>query len=271
MVEVRGISHGDTRQAGSDVLQTSQDDHVLSAVLDAPPANALGAEELQALAALVRQLSADPGDIRVLLLRGAPRFFSGGVNISMIAENAGRPGGTERVADFGAELQAVFSALEALPIPTVAAMRGSAVGGGLELALACDFRVAAADSSYGLPESRLGLVPGAGGTQRLTEVAGRGTALRLILLGELVKGDEAVGLGIAQWVRANDEVDAFALDLARQLSQLAPQALAAAKQCITAARSGTGFELEIALTRTLLKHEDTINRLQSFLDGTRQR
>ena len=253
------------------MLNTSQHGPILTAVLDSPPANALGVEELQALAALVQRLSAGPGDVRVLLLRGAPRFFSGGVNISMIAENAGRADGTERVADFGAKLQSVFAALEALPIPTVAAMRGSAVGGGLELALACDFRIAATDSSYGLPESRLGLIPGAGGTQRLTEIAGRGTAMRLILLGELVKGDEAVGLGIAQWVRPNDEVDDFALELARLLSELAPQALASAKQCITAARSGSGFELEISLTKTLLGQEDTINRLQSFLAGTRQK
>lgn len=249
-------------------MHTTREGPVLSAVLDTPPANALGAEELQDLHALVRQLGQDTGDVRVLLVRGGPRFFSGGVNIAMIAEKAGRPGGTDQVADFGAELQSVLSALEALPIPTVAAMRGSAVGGGLELALACDFRVVGAESSYGLPEIRLGLIPGAGGTQRLAEVAGRGTALRLILLGELVKGDEAKRLGIAQWVRANDEVDDFALGLARQLSELAPQALAAAKACITAARTGTGFELEIASTRGLLTQADTMHRLQKFLAGT---
>ena len=252
-------------------MHTSRDGPVLSVVLDTPPANALGAEELQDLQALVRRLGEDAGDVRVLLLRGAPRFFSGGVNIAMIAETAGHAGGMDQVADFGAELQAVLRALEALPMPTVAAMRGSAVGGGLELALACDFRVVGAESSYGLPESKLGLLPGAGGTQRLTEVAGRGTALRLILLGELVKGDEAMRLGIAQWVCANDEVDEFALGLARQLSELAPQALAAAKQCITAARTGTGFELEIASTRALLTQADTTHRLQSFLAGPRQR
>lgn len=253
------------------MLHTSRDGPVLTAVLDTPPANALGAEALRDLNALVRQLHEDADGIRVLLLRGSPRFFSGGVNIAMIADTASSAGGTDRVADFGAELQAVLRLLEALPMPTVAAMRGSAVGGGLELALACDFRVVGADSSYGLPESRLGLIPGAGGTQRLTEVAGRGTALRLILLGELVKGDEAMRLGIAQWVRANDEVDDFALGLARQLAELAPHALAAAKQCITAARTGTGFELEIGLTRVLLTQEDTTHRLQSFLAGTRKK
>lgn len=253
------------------MLHISREGPVLVAVLDTPPANALGVEELEGLAALVRGLAEDADGVRALLLRGSPRFFSGGVNIAMIADTASSAGGTDRVADFGAGLQAVLSSLEALPIPTVAALRGSAVGGGLELALACDFRVVGAESSYGLPESRLGLIPGAGGTQRLTELAGRGTALRLILLGELVKGDEAVRLGIAQWVRANDEVDDLALDLARQLSELAPQALAAAKQCVTAARTGTGFELEISLTRLLLTQDDTTDRLQRFLAGSRQR
>jgi len=255
------------------VLTTSRDGSVLTAVLDTPPANALGAEELQELKALILRLGSDPDGVRVLLLRGSPRFFSGGVNIAMIAETAGREGGTDLVADFGAELQDVLSSLEALPIPTVAAMRGSAVGGGLELALACDFRIVGADSSYGLPESHLGLIPGAGGTQRLTEVAGRGTALRLILLGELVKGDEAMRLGIAQWVRPNDEVDDFALELTHKLAEMAPSALAASKQCITAARSGTnaGFELEIASTRSLLTQADTTHRLQKFLAGARKR
>jgi enoyl-CoA hydratase/carnithine racemase len=253
------------------VLHTSRDGSVLTAALDTPPANALGAEELSDLTELVRQLSADAGDVRVLVLRGSPRFFSGGVNIAMIAETADRPGGTDLVADFGAELQGVLNELEALPIPTIAAMRGSAVGGGLELALACDFRIVGADSSYGLPESHLGLIPGAGGTQRLTEVAGRGTALRLILLGELVKGDEAMQLGIAQWVRANDEVDDFALELAHKLSKLAPNALTAAKQCITAARTRSGFDLEISSTRALLTQADTTHRLGNFLAGIRKR
>lgn len=253
------------------MLHISRQGPVLTAVIDTPPANALGSDELRDLHALVRQLAEDPDGVRVLVLRGAPRFFSGGVNISMISDTAGSDGGTDRMADFGAQLQAVFLALESLPIPTVAAMRGSAVGGGLELGLACDFRVVGATSKYGLPESRLGLIPGAGGTQRLTEVAGRGTALRLILLGELVTGDEAVRLGIAQWVRDNDEVDDFARTLAEQLAALAPSALSAAKQCVTAARSGTGFELEIALTRELLTQDDTTNRLQDFLAGNRQR
>ena len=253
------------------MLHTSREGPVLTAVLDTPPANALGVEELQALRDLVDQLGDDTGGVRVLLLRGSPRFFSGGVDIAMIAATASSAGGTDVVADFGSELQSVLARLEALPMPTVAALRGSAVGGGLELALACDFRVVGADSSYGLPESRLGLIPGAGGTQRLTELVGRGTALRLMLLGELVKGDEAVQLGIAQWVRPNDEVDDVALALAQQLSELAPSALAAAKKCVTAARTGTGFELEIALTRKLLTEEDTTNRLQSFLARNRQR
>lgn len=253
------------------MLHISQDGNVLSAVLDAPPANALGVADLQALASLAQRLAEDPGTVRVVVLRGAGRFFCGGVDISMISAHTGDADGPARVAEFGAELQSVLSSLEALPIPTIAAMRGSAVGGGLELALACDFRVVAPESSYGLPECRLGLIPGGGGTQRMTEIAGRGTALRLILLGELVKGDVAVDLGIAQWVRASEEVEDFALELAQQLSELAPAALAAAKQCITATRQGTGYELEVSLTKALLSQEDTITRLQNFLAGTRKK
>ena len=253
------------------MLHTELNGPILTAVLDVPPANALGSQELQDLHALVRGLGEDAGDVRVLLLRGSPRFFSGGVDISMIAQTASGAGGMDQMAKFGGDLQAAFQALEDLPIPTIAAMRGSAVGGGLELALACDFRVVGADSSYGLPETKLGLVPGAGGTQRLTEIAGRATALRLIMLGELVKGEEAMRLGIAQWVRANDEVDQFALGLALQLSDLAPGALTAAKRCVTAARTGSGFELEVELTRDLLTKSDTTDRLQKFLAGSQKK
>jgi len=226
---------------------------------------------LQDLRELVERLADDAGESRVLVLRGEGRFFCGGVNIGMISETVGSDAGSDQVAAFGAELQRVFLALECLPIPTIAAMKGSAVGGGLELALACDLRVVGANSSYGLPESKLGLIPGAGGTQRLTEVSGRGTSLRLILLGELVKGEEAVHLGIAQWVRPNDEVDAYAMDLARRLSELAPHALSAAKRCVTAARGDGGFDLEISLTKDLLTQTDTTDRIKAFLAGSRQK
>ena len=256
---------------GVRVLDTLQDGPVLRAVLDNPPANAIGPAELTSLKKLIQQLTDDAGDTRVLIIQGGSRFFCGGVNIKMIAENAGREDGTDVIAEFGAELQAVLAALESLPIPTVAAMRGSAVGGGLELGLACDLRVVGESSSYGLPETHLGLIPGGGGTQRLTEVAGRGTALRLILLGELVRGLEANQLGIAQWVCPNDEVDKFAFELASSLSEMAPLALQAAKRCVTASRGGEGFELEVLLTRTLLKEKDTNQRLQQFLAGNQHK
>ena len=253
------------------MLRVSLDGPVLTAVLDSPPATALGPAELQELRHLIEGLAESPGETRVLLLRGAERFFSGGVNISMIAEVAASDGGYDQIAAFGTELQSVLGALEALPMPTVAALRGSAVGGGFELALACDFRVVGARSSFGLPETKLGLIPGGGGTQRLTRLAGRGTALRLIMLGELVKGDEAVRLGLAQWVCPNDDVDEFALGLANRLADHAPGALAAVKQCVSAAQVGdVGFDLEIRLTRDLLAQPDTTNRLQGFLAGSRK-
>jgi enoyl-CoA hydratase/carnithine racemase len=252
------------------MLHVNLDGPILTAVLDSPPANALGPAELQALHHLIEDLAESPGAARVLLLRGAERFFSGGVNVSMIAEVASSDGGFDQIAAFGSELQSVVGALEVLPIPTIAALRGSAVGGGFELALACDFRVVGMKSSFGLPESKLGLIPGGGGTQRLTRLAGRGTALRLIMLGELVKGDEAVRLGLAQWVCPNDDVDEFAVGLAHRLAELAPGALAAVKQCVTAAQVGdAGFDLEIALTKDLLAQPDTTDRLQSFLAGSR--
>src|SRR5207244_2387427 len=120
---------------------------------------------------------------------------------------------------FGRRLQAAFTRIEELRIPTIAAMRGPATGGGLELPLACDLRVAAEDARYGLPEIKLGLLPGAGGTQRLTELAGRATSLRLILRGELVSGREACSLGIVHWALPPDEVEPYATELATELAR----------------------------------------------------
>ena len=254
----------------NEVLHVQHEGAVLTATLDTPPANALDRQELTALGDLIRRVDDDPGGIRALVIRGGDRFFSGGVSINMISESVSRSDGADAVGDFGSELQAVLNALEKLSVPTVAAMRGSAVGGGLELALACDLRVAGVQSSYGLPESKLGLIPGGGGTQRLTEVAGRGTALRLILLGELVSGAEAERLGIVQWSCPNDAVDDFAVALAARIADLSPTALAAAKRCIAVARSEHGFALEVQETRTLLTQNETQDRLERFLSGSRQ-
>jgi enoyl-CoA hydratase/carnithine racemase len=151
--------------------------------------------------------------------------------------------------------------------PVMAIVNGPAVAGGFELALACDLRVAATDARLGLPEASLGLLPAAGGTQRLTRMCGQGIAKRLILGAELVDGAEAERLGIVQWVRPPAELASWTRELAQRLAATPIAALTANKRCIAAAGDATrdGFAEEIAETRKLYEHPETRRKVSAFL------
>ncbi len=150
---------------------------------------------------------------------------------------------------------------------TLAEIGGAALGGGLELALACDLRVAAAEAKLGLPEARLGLVPAAGGTQRLTRLCGHGIAKRLILGAELIDGREAERLGIVQWARPHQELAGWTRELAAHLAAMPAAALAANKRCIAAVGDAdrNGYADEISETRKLYEHPETRRKVSEFL------
>jgi enoyl-CoA hydratase len=195
------------------VVRTSCIDRVLEIVLDRPPANALGAPIVEGLSAAVTQL--DDDDVRAVLVRSAvPGFFAAGADIKQMRTLDG-----DSFAAYRDALRAPLDALAGSGIPSVAAIDGLALGGGLELAMACTLRFATPSSRLGLPEVKLGLIPGAGGTQRLTRLAGRGTALDLMLTGREVDGREAHELGIVDRLVADGEdvaeaARAFAVGLA---------------------------------------------------------
>jgi enoyl-CoA hydratase/carnithine racemase len=146
------------------------------------------------------------------------------------------------------------------------------MGGGLELALACDLRIVANEAKLGLPEVRLGLIPGAGGTQRLTRVCDPSLAKRLILGAEIIDGVMAGKLGVVQWAMPRSELAQRAAEIVRGIASLPADALAASKACIAAAgnsdRSGYTYELEF--TRLLLGNADTRRRVDEFLNGAAQ-
>jgi enoyl-CoA hydratase/carnithine racemase len=164
-------------------------------------------------------------------------------------------------------MQRLYERLEAAPLATLAEIAGAALGGGLELALACDFRVAATDAPIGLPEASLGLVPGAGGTQRLTRLAGPGVAKRLILGAEVIDGAQAERLGIVQWARPRAELAAWTGELAVRLAAMPKAALAANKRCIAAATDPDrdGYADELFETRALYDHPETRDKVHAFL------
>ena len=145
------------------------------------------------------------------------------------------------------------------------------MGGGLELALACDLRIAAESARLGLPEARLGLLPGAGGTQRLTLLCGVPVAKRLILGAEVVDGVEAARLGIVHWAVPGNQLQEKAEALAKGIAALPSASLAACKRCIAAAGKPDhdGYGMELAATEDLLAAADTQSRVRAFLAGRR--
>ncbi|HEX7221554.1 MAG TPA: enoyl-CoA hydratase-related protein [Burkholderiales bacterium] len=232
------------------------------ATLVRPPVNAIDEEWLSCLEGVLDRLEG----IAVLLLRSEQRAFSAGADLELMRSRFDTPAGRQRMVGFVREMQRVFARLEAAPQVTLAELGGPALGGGLELALACDLRIAAEEARLGLPEARLGLVPGAGGTQRLPRIAGEAVAKRLILGAEVVTGAQAVELNIVQWAVPSAELEARARSIAQDIAALPGAALAEAKACIGAAH---GYERELEATATLLAQDATQARVRAFLEKRR--
>lgn len=241
-----------------------EDDAFAVVTLDNPPANAIGLDQVAELEALLDEF-AMKDRLRAVIFRSKRRFFSAGADIGLMASALAHPDGPERMAALASRMQSAFLRLERLPVPVIAAISGICVGGGLELALACDFRIADRGSTVGLPEVKIGLLPGAGGTQRLTAIAGRGTAARLIMTGELVSGAVACELGIVHEATEDGQTFGRALELARSVTTAPKRGLAAIKACLSLAPSAGGFEAEITETRKLFGEIETRDLIRAFL------
>lgn len=258
------------RQPASDgFLALVVADSVATLTLERPPVNAISEEWLRRFEAILDHLE-ERDDWRVLHLRSTQKVFCAGADLNEIRERIEAPDGPDRMYSYVASIQRLYARLENLPQVTLAELGGAAMGGGLELALSCDLRVAAQEAKFGLPEARLGLIPGAGGTQRLTRLCGRATAERLILGAEVVDGAVARELGIVQWAVPAAKLPERALEIVRRIASLPAGALTASKSCITAAGEvgRNGFSEELEATRRLLTSIDTRQRVEAFLAGT---
>ncbi|QSO47622.1 enoyl-CoA hydratase/isomerase family protein [Alicyclobacillus mengziensis] len=192
--------------------------------------NALSQELLTDLDAAIGEVSwriRNDGDVRVLLLQGAGRAFAAGADIAQMKDLSAPL--AESFSQLG---QRVFTSLERLPIPTIALVHGYALGGGMELAMACDMRIAAEGTKFGQPEVTLGVVPGFGGSQRLPKIVGQGNALHLLLTGDSIDANEAHRIGLVTQVVPAQELSAAGLQVANRLLQLGPQALAGVKRAV---------------------------------------
>ncbi|MCX7891968.1 MAG: enoyl-CoA hydratase/isomerase family protein [Burkholderiales bacterium] len=245
-------------------VPTRREGAVLVATLARPPVNAIDDELLAGLEAAIDAAQADER-VGVLHIAASGKAFCAGADLALMRECFATPGGTARMVALVERMQRVFARLEAAPFLALAEIGGAALGGGLELALACDLRIAACEARVGLPEARLGLVPGAGGTQRLARLAGAGVARRLILGAEVVDGAAAERLGIVQWAVPRAELAETARGLAQRLAGIPRAALAENKRCIAAASGDGGYAAEIAATRRLYENSETRRRVAAFL------
>lgn len=225
--------------------------------------NALNDDVMLEISKVIDELVAD-GSVGAIILTGAGRAFVAGADISRLA--VAQAGDLEKFARVG---QGVFRRIELLSKPVIAAVNGFALGGGCELALACHVRVASTLARFGLPEVKLGLIPGYGGTQRLPRLIGRGAALQMILTGDTIDGTEAARLGLANVVVEPDALLAAARALASTMLRNAPVAIARAIEAVDVGLDATledGLRLEARLFGSLESTADMREGTSAFLE-----
>ena len=224
--------------------------------------NALSFDLLDELAAALEALDADPGCRAIVLTGAGTRAFAAGADIRELAEQTPvRLAAEDRFSS--------WNRIDAIRTPLLAAVRGFALGGGCELAMACDIIVAGEDAEFGQPEIRLGVMPGAGGTQRLTRAIGKARAMELILTGRSLPAREAAAMGlVARVVPAELTVEA-GLELAARIAAQAPLAVAAAKEAIKAAAElplSAGLEFERRAFFLLFGSDDQREGMAAFVE-----
>jgi enoyl-CoA hydratase/carnithine racemase len=230
--------------------------------LDRPPANAIDRQVADELAEAARDVAART-DVGAVVVWGGPKLFAAGADIKGMAGF-----GTEEIRPWVTALGEACDVLAEIPKVTIAAINGFALGGGCELALACDLRLAATDAELGQPEILIGVMPGAGGTQRLPRVVGEARAKELILTGRRVDADEAARIGLVTGVLPADDVYEAAVVQARGFASGPTLALAAAKDAIhRAAHAGLreGLRAERSAFCRLFDTADQAEGMAAFL------
>jgi enoyl-CoA hydratase len=247
-----------------DTLRLDAGGRVATITIDRPEKrNALNAQVRHELVLALDALAAD-AEIRVVVVTGAgEKAFVAGADI---AEFAGRTPIQQRAAMEG---RRVFDALAEFPKPTIASINGFALGGGCELAMACDLRIAARSARLGQPEVNLGILPGGGGTQRLPRLVGMGRAMRMVLTGEIVDATEAERIGLVDQVVDDSLLRDRTLELATRIAGHSPVALKLIKQAVRAAAEmplTAGLALERELFVTAFASEDRTEGVAAFLE-----
>lgn len=233
---------------------------LLTAVMDNPPVNALSKPLVDALHVLPDQI--DPQEIRMVVITSEGKHFSAGADLKERAEM-----NDEEVAEFVQYLSDTFHRIWEIPVPTVAAINGSCLGGGMELALACDMRILADRATMGLKETSIGVIPGAGGTVRLPRIIGESKAKQWIFSADTFSGEEALADGVVDWLVDPEELDEAVGEMFEKVSTNAPLSIQAAKRSINRGLSKSikeALEVEQAAYRSIIGTRDRREGLAAF-------
>ena len=246
-------------------LQYREEDAVATVQLDRPQKkNSLNAEMRAEMEALLHDLSRNPG-IRAIIITGGEEIFCAGADISEIEGTDS----AEAAYQHAREFQLLFNQVESLPQPVIAAVSGWALGGGCELALAADFRIASETARFGLPEIKIGAFPGGGGTQRLPRLIGVAKAKEMILTGEPITAEQALASGLVMTVVERGRLTESARQFAAKLVALPRLALQASKMLINRSQEvdlGTGLEFEARTFGGIAHTHDLAEGTKAFLE-----
>ncbi|MEV0715039.1 enoyl-CoA hydratase-related protein [Asanoa sp. NPDC050611] len=246
-----------------ELVRLEKHDGIGTIRLERPPMNALNTQVQEEIRAAALEATADDS-VRAVVVYGGEKVFAAGADIKEMATMS-----YVDMAARAADLSAALGAVARIPKPVVAAITGYALGGGCELALACDWRVVADDAKLGQPEIKLGIIPGAGGTQRLARLVGPARAKDIVLSGRMVDADEALRIGLADRVVPAADVYAEAIALVRPYANGPAQAIRAAKQAIDGGLDmdlTSGLAWESQLFAALFATDDRSEGMAAFVE-----
>ncbi|WP_077214180.1 enoyl-CoA hydratase [Bacillus dakarensis] len=245
-------------------LKWSYKDMIAAITIDRAPANALSSGLIKELNTVLNEIESNQ-DIRVVLIHGEGRFFSAGADIKEFTTIQTGSDFT-KLAESG---QNVFERMETFPKPIIAAIHGAALGGGLELAMACHFRIVSENAKLGLPELQLGLVPGFAGTQRLPRYVGTARAAEMLFTSDPITGIEAVEYGLANHAYPENELLDKAYSLAKKIARKSPLALKAAIDLLNCSKSEEyyqGVKKEAKLFGEIFVSKDAKEGISAFIE-----
>ncbi|WP_301107605.1 enoyl-CoA hydratase [Sporosarcina sp.] len=246
------------------LIKMEKDGHIALAKIDHPPANALSSKLIEEVDQLLTNVEND-NEIRVVVLYGEGRFFSAGADIKEFTTvNTG-----DAFSKLSGKGQEVFERLENFQKPVIASIHGAALGGGLELAMACHIRLVTKSAKLGLPELQLGLIPGFAGTQRLPRLVGVAKAAEMMLTSDPISGEDAVRWGLANHAYADEELMDATLKLAKKISYKSPIAVKHALHMLSFTKDQSfhdGVEAEAKSFGEVFISEDAKEGIQAFIE-----